>query len=175
MQGRISGSLFVIAALAGCAEGEPAATEPIAVPVFALTQGSGNFGTHLSGAEETPPKPTHAQGQAIFRLSEDGTELSYVIIVADIQDATMSHIHLGAPGVAGSPVLWLYPPTQAPQLIPGRSQGILGQGVATAADLVGPLAGQPLSALVEILRSGGAYANVHTAQFPAGEIRGQIE
>ena len=120
-----------------CSQARPAGTEPVAIPVFALSASSGNFGAHLSGAEETPPKPTQAQGQAIFRLSEDGTELSYQIIVADIENATMSHIHLGAPGVAGPPVLWLYPSTQAPELIPGRSQGILGQGVATAADLVG--------------------------------------
>jgi hypothetical protein len=172
---RSAGILIVAAAATGCSDRQSAATEPMAVRVYALTVGSGNFGTHLSGAEETPPKPTLAQGQAVFRLSEDGTELSYRIIVADIENATMSHIHLGQPGVAGPPVLWLYPSTQAPQLIPGRSQGILGEGVATAADLVGPLAGQPLSALVDSLRAGAAYANVHTAQFPAGEIRGQVQ
>jgi hypothetical protein len=55
----------------------------------------------------------------------------------------------------------------------------------TAADLVGPLAGQPLSALVTELRSGNAYANVHTndglgdpntgpGDFPGGEIRAQL-
>jgi hypothetical protein len=51
---------------------------------------------------------------------------------------------------------------------------MLADGTITAANLVGALAGQPLSALVEALSSGGAYVNVHTQQNPGGEIRGQI-
>jgi hypothetical protein len=52
--------------------------------------------------------------------------------------------------------------------------GVLARGTITEADLVGPLAGQPLSALVEAIRSGNAYVNVHTVDHPAGEIRGQL-
>ena len=55
----------------------------------------------------------------------------------------------------------------------------------TAGNLVGPLAGQPLSALVDAIEAGNAYVNVHTndgvpptntgpGDFPAGEIRGQL-
>lgn len=160
---------------AGCGDAEPESTEPVMVPVYALGNGPEHFGTHLSGTEETPAKDTRAQGQALFRLSADGSELSYEIIVADIENATQSHIHLGAFGQSGPPVLWLYPSAPPARLIPGRSQGVLGAGVATASDLVGPLAGQPLSALVDALRAGNGYANVHTSQFPAGEIRGQVE
>lgn len=174
MHRHVTSIALAAASVAGCTEREPTAAE-ISAPVYAITQGAGNFGTHLNGSQDTHHQPTRAQGQALFRLSEDGTQLSYRIIVADIENATMSHIHLGAPGEAGPAVLWLYPPSQQPQLVPGRSDGILGEGVATASDLVGPLAGQPLSALVDVLRSGGAYANVHTVRLPAGEIRGQIE
>jgi hypothetical protein len=65
--------------------------------------------------------------------------------------------------------------------------GVIATGTISAADLlVGPLAGEPLSALVELLESDGAYVNVHTndgmgdvntgpGDFPGGEIRGQIE
>jgi hypothetical protein len=175
MHYHVTGLALAATILVGCTEREPTAADPIAIPVYAIADGAGNFGAHMSGAEETHGQPTRAQGQVIFRLSDDGTELSYRVIVAEIENATMSHIHLGAPGVAGPAVLWLYPSSQQPQLIPGRSDGILGSGVATAADLVGPLAGQPLSTLVDSLRSGHAYANVHTSQFPAGEIRGQIQ
>jgi hypothetical protein len=78
-------------------------------------------------------------------------------------------------GAAAPPVLWLYPSAPPAVLIPGRSQGVLGEGVATAADLVGPFAGQPLSVLVEALRTGGAYANVHTSQLTLRQSRGQID
>ncbi|MDR7432511.1 MAG: CHRD domain-containing protein, partial [Armatimonadota bacterium] len=61
-----------------------------------------------------------------------------------------------------------------PQLRPGRFDGELASGVITAASLVGPLARQPLSALLERVRVGEAYVNVHTVAHPGGEIRGQI-
>jgi hypothetical protein len=40
---------------------------------------------------------------------------------------------------------------------------------------VGQLAGATLADLVEHIVAGNAYVNVHTSQFPAGEIRGQIK
>jgi hypothetical protein len=48
----------------------------------------------------------------------------------------------------------------------------------TAADVVGP-GGQGIAAgefaeILNALRAGVAYANVHTAAFGGGEIRGQI-
>ena len=42
-----------------------------------------NFAVHLSGDEEVPAVATCAQGQAIFHLSKDGSELHYKLIVAD--------------------------------------------------------------------------------------------
>ena len=71
-------------------------------------------------------------------------------------------------------VAWLYPSAPPQQLIPGRSSGTLGEGTITAADLVGPLAGQRLSDLVAAIDAGNAYVNVHTSQFPSGEVRGQV-
>jgi len=133
-----------------------------------------NFRTHLSGAEEVPPADTRAQGQATFQLSKDGTELRYRLIVANIQNVTMAHIHLAPAGVNGPVIAWLYPAAPPAQLIPGRVNGVLGEGVLTAGNLVGPLAGQPFQTLVEAIMAGNAYVNVHTSQFPPGEIRGQI-
>jgi hypothetical protein len=40
--------------------------------------------------------------------------------------------------------------------------------------LVGPLAGATLDDLIEEFKADNAYVNVHTEQYPAGEVRGQI-
>jgi hypothetical protein len=141
-----------------------------------------NFRAHLSGGEEVPARDTRAQGQAIFQLSKDGTQLHYKLIVANIENVVQAHIHVGPAGVNGPVVAFLY------GLVPaggGRTDGVLAEGTITAADLVGPLAGQPLSVLIDTIRAGNAYVNVHTddgvpppntgpGDFPGGEVRGQI-
>jgi hypothetical protein len=140
----------------------------------ALAEVNRNFSTHLTGSEEVPPVQTRAQGQAIFQLSKDGTELDYKLIVANIEDITQAHIHLAPLGVNGPVVAWLYPGSPPAMLIPGRFSGVLATGIITADDLVGPLAGMSLNDLVKEMRAGNTYVNVHTFQFPAGEVRGQI-
>lgn len=151
------------------APGSPDASWNAAVPAP-----SARFSAHLSGAQEVPAVDTRARGQALFALSADGTALSYRLIVANIEDVTMSHIHLAPAGANGGVVVWLYPDGPPPQLIEGRTSGVLADGVITAADLVGALAGQSLDALVAELEAGNAYVNVHTTAHPGGEVRGQI-
>jgi hypothetical protein len=140
-----------------------------------LAEGNRNFRTHLTGAEEVPAVETQAQGQAIFQLSKDGTELHYKLIVANIENVSMAHIHLGPAGVNGPVVVWLYPAAPPPLPIEGRFSGVLAEGTITEANLVGLLAGEPLSTLIEEMRAGNTYVNVHTAQYPGGEVRGQID
>lgn len=141
----------------------------------AAAKNNRNFVAHLSGGQEVPPADTRAQGQAIFHKSKDGSSIDYKLIVANIQNVTMAHIHLAPAGVNGPVVVWLYPSAPPAQLIPGRSNGILAQGTITAANLVGPLAGATLDDLIAEISAGNTYVNVHTSQFPAGEIRGHIK
>src|SRR5512143_2764332 len=72
-----------------------------------------NFDTHLSSSEEVMPigifNNSLAQGQAIFKLSSDGTELHYKLIAANIDNAFMAHIHMGPVGVNAPIVVWLFP------------------------------------------------------------------
>jgi CHRD domain len=146
-----------------------------------------NWSEHLSGDVEVPIRDTQGQGQAIFHLSKDGTSLEYKVIASNIENVFQGHIHQGPPGVNGPIVVWLFPST-APVAGPpgaGRTDGVLAEGTITAANLVGPLAGQPLSALVEAMNTSNAYVNVHTSDgvappnegpgdFPGGEIRGDL-
>ena len=162
-------------ALAACApdsDDSVAAVSQLTAPVFAAT--SDHFMAHPTGREEIPMNDSRAQGQAQFRLSDDGASLHYKLIVANIENVTQSHIHMAPRGTNGGIIVWLYPSAPPSQLIPGRSQGVLAEGDITAANLTGALAGMDLSDLVEQIRAGNTYVNGHTSQFPPGEIRGQV-
>ena len=182
MRKRILTVLMAAGVAAACSD-SAAPTRPAAVTVPVQLNQEMHVGvphnhrTHLTGDAERPtPNDSKAQGEAIFQLSADGTELSFKLIVANIQNVTQAHIHCCAGTEANAGVVvWLYPSAPPAQLIPGRSQGVLAEGTITAASLVGGLSGQPLSVLLDRIRDGRAYVNVHTTQFPPGEIRGQIE
>ncbi|HEX6327225.1 MAG TPA: CHRD domain-containing protein [Jiangellaceae bacterium] len=134
---------------------------------------AGIMTAQLSGAEEVPAVDTNAHGVAVFkRTGED--ELTFFLNVANIENVSMSHIHLAPAGQNGGVVVWLYPSAPPPQLIPGRFDGPLASGTITSANLVGALAGKTVQDLVDNIEAGNAYVNVHTSQFPGGEIRGQI-
>jgi len=133
-----------------------------------------NFRAHLSGDQEVPPRSTLGVGEAVFQLSSDGNELSYKIIVANLDNITMSHIHVAPVGVNGPIVVWLYPALPPAVLLPGTTNGILQQGVITKNNLIGILAGHELSDLVDLMIAGGTYVNIHINQFGGGEIRGRI-
>ncbi len=128
----------------------------------------------LSGDQEVPPVDTQGHGQAVFSLSEDGAALTYKITISNVENITMSHIHIAPAGQNGPPVVWLYPSEPPSVLIPGVFSGILAEGTITESNLIGDLQGQQLSSLLQTIEAGGAYVNVHTEQYPGGEIRGQI-
>lgn len=141
-----------------------------------------NWSVHATGEFEVPARDTQAQGQAIFHLAPDELSLDYRLIAANIDNVIAAHIHVGQPGVNGPVVAFLYgnaPPGG------GAQNGVLSTGTITAANLVGPLAGQPFSVLLDNIRSGNAYVNVHTSDgveppntgpgdFPGGEVRRQL-
>ena len=168
MHSRTRKSLIVLAA------GTASATAAVGLSSAALGA-SATYTTPLFAHEETTEPDTHAHGVAQLRLSNDGTELSYRLVVANIDDVLMAHIHLGDPGVDGAVVAWLYPSGPPPQLIDGTTRGVLATGTITSADLVGPLAGQDLGDLLAAIDAGSTYVNVHTSANPGGEIRGQLD
>jgi hypothetical protein len=176
MKYAIPSSLIAVAVLAACSPergGLPADPTVVSIPVF--VQEVRNFRTHATGAEEVPARDTQAQGQAIFQLSKDGTELSYRLIVANIENVTQAHIHRGAFGANGPIAVWLYPPAPPLQLIPGRSDGVLGEGVIRDANVIAGVIPGGIVGLMAHLRAGNTYVNVHTTLYPGGEIRGQID
>lgn len=123
----------------------------------------------LAGANEVPPRPTGATGTAGFLV--EGTTVSYSIEVGGITNITGAHIHRGGAGVNGPIVVSLFPGGRTNfTTATAAVSGILGQGSFTAAEVqVGTF-----DQLLSDMRSGNAYANVHTTAFPGGEIRGQV-
>ncbi len=139
-----------------------------------------HFEAHLTGASEVPPNGSQAVGQAIFRVN--GDVIYYTLIVANLDNVRMAHIHYAPVGVNGGISVWLYPERPPMQPIPGTTNGVLMTGTITQADLdalkpVGtdtrPI--QTMEQLIAAMIAGNTYANVHTDQFGGGEIRGQIQ
>jgi len=130
---------------------------------------------YLSNAEEVPRNNSTATGMASFTLAPGGAGVQYWVMINTIQNVQMGHIHIGAFGQNGAVAVWLYPAAPPPVLISGAYSGMIGSGTITPANFAGgPLAGQPLSALINAITSGNAYVNFHTTAFPGGEIRGQM-
>jgi hypothetical protein len=121
-------------------------------------QQSQAFMAHLTGKDEVPPVKTQATGTAQIQLSSDGKEISYDLTATNLNGFMMAHIHQGKAGENGQPVAALQ----------------TGIGKITASDLQGPFAGKQISDLVDLIKGGEAYVNVHTQLNQNGEIRGQI-
>ena len=144
-------------------------------------------GSPLNGFEENPDVSTLANGRFEARLSDDGTKLTYELSYSNIQGGAVqqAHIHFAKPAVNGGIVLWLCsnlnppgstpPGTQACPTPSGTITGELDKDDVIAQAAQGIPAGQAgFDEVVAAMRAGRAYANVHSAQSPAGEIRAQI-
>ncbi|TBX48061.1 CHRD domain-containing protein [Bacillus thuringiensis] len=128
------------------------------------------FFAKLRGRNEVPPVETDARGQAFFKLSRDELSLKFKLELFDIENVVVAHLHLGAKGTNGPVVAFLFGPITNPVSI----ECATFKGMITQEDLIGPLAGQTLDALVNEIIAGNIYINVHTVQHPNGEIRGQL-
>ncbi len=154
-----------------------AASAPAAETTFAAT---------LSVNENVPEAiRTDATGELKFVVSADGRKVRYVVTVKDLLNAAAADVHLGPAGANGPLVVKLFPVRgAAPKK--GPFSGVLAEGTFDASDLIGPLAGADLEELLEQVRAGSAYLNVHTndgvdppnsgpGDYRLGEIRGQIQ
>ena len=109
-------------------------------------------------------------GEVIFKLSDDGKRIFFLMSLEDIDNVTVAHIHLGKEGENGPVVVTLFGPLQKPVSI----EEAMFKGTITRQDLEGPLAWRSISTLYREIRRENTYVNVHTVQYPDGEIRGQI-
>jgi hypothetical protein len=168
--------LALVASACSPASDRSSARVELVAPVYldAAAHGAAHT-THLTGDQERPtPVPTKAQGQFVMWENEDGT-VGYRLIASNIMNVTQAHIHrVTAVNGTGGIVVWLYPSAPPAVLIPGRHSGVLAEGTFGASDLRGTLLNASIATLLEELAAGRLYVNVHTTQYPAGEIRGDM-
>ena len=133
------------------------------------------FSARLLGDNEVPPINT--DGKAAFRM-EVGNSITFSLTFSDLSTPLgVSHLHFAPTKVAGGVMIFLCGGGNQP-VCPAATSGTI-TGTITEANVTGP-AGQginpgDLTSALEAVRDGNAYANIHTAKFPAGEIRGQVE
>jgi len=163
----------------------PLAAAALALMASPASSAETTFTATLSGSEHVPEAvQTDATGELKFAVSEDGRKVRYVVTVKDILNPA-ADVHLGPAGANGPLVVKLFPARgAAPKK--GPFSGVLAEGTFDASDLIGPLAGADLEELLEQVRAGSAYLNVHTndgvdppnsgpGDYRLGEIRGQIK
>jgi hypothetical protein len=130
----------------------------------------------LGGAEETTATPgvlgilTGAVGTATVSVDATNEEVAVQLQLFNFATGTTAgHIHVGPRGVAG-PVVLNFP-------IPAGRTGDLPLSfrLGAAAFVARPEIGiNTMQDAIQAIVGGGAYVNIHTSQFPAGEIRGQL-
>lgn len=110
-----------------------------------------HFVAQLDGAQEVPPAATAGLGSSALYVEPNGSVTLSGQFSGLTGPAVVAHVHIAPPGAAG--------PIVFPLTITGSS--LSATFAATPANLAD-------------LRAGNWYVNVHTAAFPGGEIRGQL-
>jgi hypothetical protein len=112
------------------------------------------FSAALNIGQERPhPKGTKVGASGRFTATLTGLTLTWRLTFTHLSGpATAAHIHPGARGVNGPPLITLCTPCTSP---------VSGTTLVTAADIAA-------------MKARRTYVNVHTTRNPAGEIRGQI-
>jgi len=107
----------------------------------------------LSGSEETPPVQTSASGSGVISIGDDKSVSGSVKTTG--LEGTAAHIHVGAPGKAGPPIITLTKGAEGAWSVPPGSKLTDEQ--------------------FKNFKAGDLYVNVHSAEHKPGEIRGQLK
>jgi hypothetical protein len=153
----------------------------VASSLVALAQGTMvTLGTSLSGFDEVgapvlAPNTSNAHGAFQATLSSDGKTLSYTLTWTQFSSSVLfAHIHFAMRGVNGGIMAFLCGGGGKPGCAGGTATGTI-----TMADIVAvPAQGIAVNDFTDFLRAiqaRDAYVNIHTTNFPGGEIRGQIK
>ncbi|HVE23798.1 MAG TPA: CHRD domain-containing protein [Sporichthya sp.] len=133
------------------------ATVPAAVPA-AHSAAVQTFTATLSGSQETPANDSTGTGAATVSLNDAENKVVVAVTFSGLSgQSTAAHIHgPAAPGRNGPVVVDLLGfPT-------GKTEGEFRRAFDVSADLV------------DALKDGKLYLNIHSVTLPSGELRGQL-
>jgi hypothetical protein len=127
----------------------------VAAPVSAKVK---KLEAKMSGANEMPAADPDGSGTAELRLNRAKKKVCFEIRVKNITTALVAHIHKGGKSVASGPIVV--------PLFTNQSNKTKFEGCAKNVKK------SLISAILKHPRS--YYVNVHTADYGAGAIRGQL-
>lgn len=128
------------------------------------------FTVQLAATNEVPPvtnAETTARGTAVITVHSDSNTIDFSVSMNSFPNganATLAHIHPGAAGVSGSPLVNTGLTAGTAIAMPNGSGTFTFTGVATTADNITQILANPQN----------FYFNVHTTANPSGAIRGQL-
>ncbi len=144
----------------------------------ALAQDKWN--AYLRGLEEVPTISSPARGTCTLETNEGGTEIQYTLSYQEtVGEVLQADLCFGQKGANGGVSVFLCSNSDsAPEGVPACPVSGTVSGSFTAVDVLGP-SGQGISAgelgkLLQAMRRRATYVNVHSSEFPAGDLRGQI-
>ncbi|HKE44887.1 MAG TPA: CHRD domain-containing protein [Steroidobacteraceae bacterium] len=135
----------------------------------------------LVGFNEVPTLSSPASGRFKAVIDEDAGTISWELSYTGLPGVTQSHIHFGRRAINGGVMVFfcsnLGNGPAGTQACPDGEATL--SGTIQVADMVGGAAAQGIAAgdfaeMLAAIRSGSTYANVHSATYPGGEIRGQV-
>jgi hypothetical protein len=145
----------------------------VAAPL-AYSDDTEHFSAGLAGDSEVPP--INSAGSADFQMVI-GTPITFSLTFTGLSsNLTLAHLHFAPPDVSGGVMIFLCGGGGQPAC-PAATHGMI-TGTITAANVTGPanqgIAPGDLNSALEAVREGISYANMHTVNFPGGEIRGDV-
>ena len=157
---------------------------------FAHDRDDGKFEVFaiMKPANEVPSISSTASATFTATVDEVAQTITYELKYANLEATpTQAHIHFGqffanggvsvflCANPSATPPVVVAPPGTAP--CPSTNPATVS-GMLTAANVIGPgaqgITAGEFAAVVRALKTGDAYANVHSATFQAGEARGQV-
>ncbi len=151
---------------------------PLVVAFAARADEGAHFRAELVGTQETPAIFTVGTATFEAQVLDNDTRIDFTLTYQNLTAPPLAaHVHFGQKDVAGG-VSFFFCGGGGKPACPGTTSGTI-TGTVVAADVVGPVAqgisAGDLPAILQMIRAGFGYANMHTPLHPAGEIRGQIK